>query len=330
MGRPSVVAVFDSMGTFVRTIGRVGAGPGEYRSASGIGLNPGDTVAVYDFEARRISVFSGTGAMVRSVATGAFSVCCAPGGGFLIGGAIAPASDGASRMRIEGAWHITNWSDPDAFTVTPTAAEIATLPRVQLFRGKPLVMLEGERQSSGFYSFAHPLYLPFHATAEIVFAGPYIINSMGRGGAYRMFDMAGRLVRTVDTRLGLAPVTPQDLKRVRDSIANSETEARIRTTALSVLDSVDLPDVHPGVDRIIGEDDGSVWVRAHDQTALRDHFWMKFDSTGRPMGNVTIRSTLRLLDVRGGRVVTVEQDSLSGLQRLLVFEITRSPLQRGR
>jgi 6-bladed beta-propeller protein len=53
-----VIAVFDAAGTFLRTIGRSGEAPGEYRHISQIIAGPGDTLYVYDFVLRRETVLA--------------------------------------------------------------------------------------------------------------------------------------------------------------------------------------------------------------------------------------------------------------------------------
>jgi hypothetical protein len=61
---PTVIKVFDSTGVFVRTIGRVGAGPGEYRSPL-LALR-GPHLIVHDPGPRRITVFDTSGTLVTS------------------------------------------------------------------------------------------------------------------------------------------------------------------------------------------------------------------------------------------------------------------------
>ena len=43
------VLVFESSGTFLRSIGRVGQGPGEFRNPDHLQVLPGDTLVVWDF-----------------------------------------------------------------------------------------------------------------------------------------------------------------------------------------------------------------------------------------------------------------------------------------
>lgn len=69
------IYVFDSEGDFVRTLGGQGDGPGEFRSALGPAIGPGDTLWVADQRAPRYSVFSPDGTFLevrrrRGIASG--------------------------------------------------------------------------------------------------------------------------------------------------------------------------------------------------------------------------------------------------------------------
>lgn len=50
--------VFDRSGRFIRTVGRDGQGPGEFRGVGSIDVLPGDTLVVFDWGTSRYSLFS--------------------------------------------------------------------------------------------------------------------------------------------------------------------------------------------------------------------------------------------------------------------------------
>ncbi len=62
--KPSVIKVYDTAGAFVRTIGREGAGPGEFRAA--FMAVRGDRIIVHDPQQSRTSVFDTTGKFLTS------------------------------------------------------------------------------------------------------------------------------------------------------------------------------------------------------------------------------------------------------------------------
>ncbi len=57
------VRMFDSLGRFVRAIGRNGRGPGEFSQPNGLALDPRDHLVVYDPSNARASVFDTAGAL---------------------------------------------------------------------------------------------------------------------------------------------------------------------------------------------------------------------------------------------------------------------------
>ncbi len=62
----SDIRIFDSSGSHVRTFGRQGRGPGEFSFLTSMVIS-GDTLFVYDWQQRRASVFSPTGALLETV-----------------------------------------------------------------------------------------------------------------------------------------------------------------------------------------------------------------------------------------------------------------------
>ena len=62
------VRMYDSVGVFLRQIGRVGEGPGEYTAVGGVVVLPGDTIVVRSpYTGRAVQVFDPAGAFVRAV-----------------------------------------------------------------------------------------------------------------------------------------------------------------------------------------------------------------------------------------------------------------------
>ena len=60
------IFVFDAKGTYLQTIGKKGAGPGEYRGIAQVMILPGDTLRVEDLRNGRYTIYSPEYAIVRS------------------------------------------------------------------------------------------------------------------------------------------------------------------------------------------------------------------------------------------------------------------------
>jgi hypothetical protein len=67
------ILVFASDGSHLRTIGRRGQGPGEFRGGPSLQILDGDSILAYDGWARRASLFDRDGALVETLA---FPRCC--------------------------------------------------------------------------------------------------------------------------------------------------------------------------------------------------------------------------------------------------------------
>lgn len=77
--RDMSVREFDSEGTVVRRFGRTGSGPGEFRQVVWAVPIRGDSIAAYDADLHRVSVFSRDGEYARSVPTAATGIAVIAG-----------------------------------------------------------------------------------------------------------------------------------------------------------------------------------------------------------------------------------------------------------
>ncbi len=60
------VKVYDVNGAYVQSIGRMGDGPGEFKGVTGMLFTPDGHLAVLDIQLRRVSIFNGQGAFIKS------------------------------------------------------------------------------------------------------------------------------------------------------------------------------------------------------------------------------------------------------------------------
>lgn len=138
--RPDQVVVFDPRGVAVRTLGRSGDGPGEFRSAAHLATGPGDTLFVWDRSARRISVFTPApgSTLVRtlpfphSMAEGGFLV--EPGGGFIANADVGHAAHfGRFIHRYSGRGrHLASWGRDEVVIRSDLQARVRSLARARV------------------------------------------------------------------------------------------------------------------------------------------------------------------------------------------------------
>lgn len=65
-GQDATVRLFDSLGQLVRSLGRRGQGPGELNTPQGVAFGPDGNIYLYDAEARRLTVFDTSGAVLTT------------------------------------------------------------------------------------------------------------------------------------------------------------------------------------------------------------------------------------------------------------------------
>jgi hypothetical protein len=101
----TTVKVFDSTGTYLTSIGRTGGGPGEFRRISAIAIDEGDTLHVFDYDLGRLTVFSPTYELVRSVRLEippSFDVVPVGGGSFVFATHVASAELAGLPLHLVG------------------------------------------------------------------------------------------------------------------------------------------------------------------------------------------------------------------------------------
>ncbi len=81
-----MIRIFDRTGTLVRSFGRRGEGPGEFRDPWMVYVVAGDTIHVGDYRPMRYNVFTSEGEWVRAVQLEPLYLNPSHGGGVLVGG----------------------------------------------------------------------------------------------------------------------------------------------------------------------------------------------------------------------------------------------------
>lgn len=105
------VKVFDARGRFMRTLGRAGRGPGEFRGVGAIRIGAGDSIHVFDANNLTRSIFSPSLAFVRStrleIPSEIVWLAMVDGGSFVIAAPIrTPARVGYPLHLVNGAGRI--------------------------------------------------------------------------------------------------------------------------------------------------------------------------------------------------------------------------------
>jgi hypothetical protein len=300
----SRVAVLDSTGALVATMGRRGLGPGEFRSIRGVQVLPGDSLLVYDPSAARLSVFApGAAAPAYVLNVGAAS---APP--FLIhrtrandafvamfrptfrGDDTARATerlrvlglDGRPRgepLRAYPARGFLRVSGPDGFAVTPDP-----------FGSEGLYAVGADDR-------IHYLWSDSLAVETTDLEGR-------RAGGFSVRYRSPRVQRE-DVASEIAGMPPQMMEVFRRALEDS------------------LPERWPAARALLADPDGRLWIGLHTP-AGEPREWAVFTAGGRYLGSVFLPRESELHAVRGRRLYTVQKDA-DDVPHVVVYRMDAQP-----
>jgi hypothetical protein len=300
--------VFDAAGRHLRTVGREGAGPGEFRNPIGLSWDAGARLWVVDTSNQRYEVFDTAGRHVQSYRRTIEGWGLPWGGGF--------------DRRGEFLYEPTYYTDP----ATRESRHAYVRHRV-----------EGQEVAA-----ADTFLLPTHesATYEVKFARgssfrgvPYTPALvwhfdgeqglwMGVSDRYRLYRraLAGDTVRVVEREHRPAAVSAAE----RDSvIASLEEWARpgpnMGGRVSGPLDYGLIPAVKPAFRGMVVDDRGHLWVAATESGP--GGRWDVFDPEGRYLGTVAMElDVFPLPRIRGNTVVGVRRDELD-VPQVVVYRL---------
>lgn len=293
------VAVIGPGGELIRTIGRKGLGPGEFRALRGVHVLPGDSVLAYDPSAARLTVFP-PGSTDAARVVNLFDV---PGGApFRVWPA--PASDGYVALTRPGFRQGDTTPRMDAVLFLDPAGGAAGEP-LRVFPSASFIRVE---QGRGFSVMPNPfghegfvavgperLYLAWSDTLDVS-----AHDGAGRKtGSFRLSAPAPELTRP-DVEAVLADFPPQALGTFGRALEDSA------------------PAHWPAVRGLLA-DGPRVWLALPSSTG-EPREWAAFDEEGNYHGSIFVEPGIEVQAIRAGRVYGFEKDEVDRLD-LVVFAI---------
>ena len=329
---PPQVHVFGSDGTLTTTLGRAGAGPGEFASVASIVPFTGDSVAVWDADRRRISIFETSGRYVREIDVSD----------------LAPVSTRAapSMSTASGFTHLLA-SGPRAFVIFGEGAVAPdpapgisrpTLPSIRISTSGNALAQFGEMPGMEMVHGgpAGSLPLPFGARTDAATSGEVLVTGTGDLTQIRVFGNDGSPIRIVRWPDRDRTVGGDWLDEWTAMVENAPPPIR------ELVDATPRRELFPAYTGILTSDEGDVlvgeyagpigiWPLRHageGPEALRpvrrtrEQRWLVFDNAG------VITATLRTPEgfapdaIRDGRIWGVFTDTLD-VESVRAYRIVR-------
>jgi len=273
--------VFDSAGNFLRRVGRLGSGPGEFRDPYSIAWL-GDTLALLDPGNARIGLFGPDDKWVGQLP--------------------APRLTGGNNVRLfrttgDGFWALarrpTESGSESFFLRYPAAGPNDSLPFADMtVAARTTITCEFPDRSLHFFD------APFAPMSRQVPA-PESRRAIARTDAYRITFLgpAGDTVQTIQREEPLHPIADS----AWEAGLGEWTEARKTAGIKCDGDSFDRPAGQPVLGALFYDDQGRLWVEVHSLDGLR---YDLYDAAGTRVATITGLPTSGEVDpaIQGDRI----------------------------
>lgn len=313
----SELKVFGADGRYVRTFGRKGGGPGEFRWIERLYRMPGDSMAVWSTP--RFVVFDSAGRFVRQEVMDMKSSGTGEPYGWV-------------ALPTRAMFVVTQLADNDGLRNgldRPAMDYHITLPDGSM---TPLVRSPGIAQ---LIEKGVPLGGPlFHVTTEFAMSGSRLYIGDNLGDTIHIFDHEGtRLAPVVLTQ---TPREPTDAER--EAVANRllDRARRLEASGRPMLGSVAdyeriLPKLkamsrYPKFRTLHSGPDQELWVEEYAPVESRQR-WLVFDSTSRLTGMVLVPQEFKLFDVGRDYILGATRDAFDR-DEIRLYGLTRADPNR--
>ena len=291
--------IYGPDGEHVRTVGRKGGGPGEFEDMWGLVPMPGDSLGVFDWSAKRLTLFDDAGAFGRMVSPGRETgfvpmlVGALDDGSFLLRRGINPASLAATGGGV---------SEDSLWLLRFDSRSGALLDSLAPFPGQERYIWISE----GFFGMRG---IHYGRREHVNVSGDHVYIGDDRAGAIRVLGPEGALRRIIRLVHEPRPVSDEALANLKaqnlDGVDPEELpEERRRNDEIPVAGSM------PAFNGLFVDRDGRIWLEEEDGRWDRPDTWTVLDPEGRPLARIELPTRLMPLDARGDRLLAYEQDEL--------------------
>jgi hypothetical protein len=317
-GGLSVVRVFDASGAFLVQMGGPGDGPGEFAALRDARVTAGDTIVAWDSQAARVSRFTASGELVRTVVVNPPANSGDLGGLDALAGVFSDGSLVLTRLTFGGA--SSGQGVPDRLAVERYGSEGEFLGR-----GRERGGLVRVATSAG----SAPLpFTPFPYFAD---AGDVLYFTDGSPPVVSVMDRSLADVRRIE--LPSAVHDPEGAWRDLAARLNEPDAPPMAAWFGDLMAETSPPDSIPHIAGLLVDDQERLWTKQYDPA--EDALWLRFGgrvaggvwwvsdvSTGLVVARARIPERLSPVEVKEDRLLGVSVDDF-GVQRVVLVEVVR-------
>jgi hypothetical protein len=294
----AVIRYVSPQGTLLRTVGREGDGPGEFRTLQAIGQIRGDTVWAYDFSHHRLTFIAPDGTVARETSLRPpmgplLAVGVLPDGSVLLGEAWSAARVGeASEPGLS--------REPVAYVRYAASGEL--LDTISLVPGREVLLTSEDGR--GVMGPAPMGRAAVHALGDSrLVVGDQVDHEL------RFYSPEGslkRIVRWDGGDLAIDGALRADWREARLATASREDRPRVERA----LSEATLPSRRPAYGGLLATEEGGLWVAEFAVEGREAGAWDVFDDEGVWQGSVAVPEGFRPLQVGDGWVLGVSKGAL--------------------
>lgn len=308
------IRLFAASGDSVARVGREGDGPGEFRQIGAVWRLAGDSLAVWDFRASRLTVFSRDGVLSRvTVPQPAPSGSFHPMWGLFADGSfvLGPGMDMAGLLT--GGTRIRR----DTVPLLRYAADGRLSDTLGVFPGDEKHVLVS---SSGF----NVRTLPYGRRLRAALGGERLYLATGDQSEIVALAPDGRRAMLVRERRPVARVTDADRdahhREQLRGLAPEQADAERKR-----LDKLPFPTSMAPYAQLLLDRSGFLWVRRTASEAPgKSHEWLVLAPDGRALASVATPAGLEVLDIGAEALVGVARDEMD-VEQVRRYVLRREP-----
>jgi hypothetical protein len=296
------VRVYSSTGQHVRTIGREGGGPGEFRFPINL-WHVADTLLVVDLD--RASFFDAAGNFVRTAAFGT----SAPSH-LLEDGRFLRVGFAAGQNTFELAYSRPRMAIIRSSLDGEVADTVAGVSGSEFYRISP----DGRGIASYSAPFGHQRMVAVH--------GNSILTGDGSTFEVRQLDADGRLVRIMRRPGTPAAIDASSIRAFEQAMLETAASDLQRQRWNQLFREWSYPDSQPVYDQLLVSTAGDVWVRHFAIGQQPTARWSVFDPAGRWLGEVTTPGDLVVMELGEDHVLGLWTDDY-GVEYVRVYAVDK-------
>jgi hypothetical protein len=312
----SQIRIYDAAGKHLRTVGRAGDGPGEFRAMETLDRSAGDTLYTYDYMLRRLSSIAPDGRFL-----GSKPLRAEVEGAFLQ--PMARLADGswASTAQVFSAEGETGVRR-DSLTVlrlSPGFDSIAdTIGR---FAATEMYISRGGEGASRFVTFS---LVPFGLATRIAAGGGRIYVGNPERYLIQVYRPDGTLERSIRRPVEREPVGEADVARLRDHEL-AEADPRFKAQVEAKWANAPVAQRKPAFARLTADSEGALWVERPRVLEADTGHADVFDAEGRLLGRIPLPGSFRITEIGTDYVLGVAKAEDTGLEQVRLYRLDRRP-----